>query len=369
MQGLENILNRLGAGFLLIDREHRIEWVNEKAKEWFGPLKIGERRKCYRTIAYSASFCEVCPTGKTMDSGIPTHYEFNLPKNSYIEKPKNAQEHKKPAAFEVIGIPVFDKNGSVSRVMELVFDVTEKVIEKIKSEELMAQIEKMAAVGQLAAGVAHELNTPIATISVISEELQCIVNEMMKDKNGKEELKEYLADIDGEIKRCKTIIDDLLNFSKKGVYECIETDLNILVSKTINLIQKGGDYKGVKIFKELDDSIPVVKTDAERFRQVVFNVLKNAVEAVMDKEDGNIVVSTNRDGCSVRVVVADNGIGIHEEDLKKVFEPFFTTKPVGRGTGLGLSVSYGIMRDLKGDIKIESQIGKGTRVLLLLQIQ
>lgn len=363
MQQLTEILDSLAAGLIIIDRDHRVEWMNKKAVEWLGPfVEIGKRRRCYRTIVYSKGFCEICPTGKTIDHGTPTHYEFNLPSNISPEISKSGS----PAAFEIIGIPIFDKHRHVSRVVELILDVTEKGIEKIRSEELMVHIEKMAAIGQLAAGVAHELNTPLATISIISEELKSLMDGLSEGKFTRDELREYLSDISGEIKRCQTIIGDLLSFSKKGVSEQIETDLNNLVSKAINLIQRGEGYKGVTILKDFDAPVPNVKTDPERFKQVVFNVLKNAVEAVMGKGGGRVIVSTVKDGCSVKVAVSDNGPGIPAENLKKVLEPFFTTKPVGKGTGLGLSVSYGIMRDLMGDIKIESSAGEGTTVSLLL---
>ncbi|MBI5683328.1 MAG: hypothetical protein HZC45_09265, partial [Deltaproteobacteria bacterium] len=353
----------------IIDRDHRIEWMNNKAVEWLGNLKIGERRKCYRTIAYSTSFCNVCPTGKTLDSGIPTHYEFHLPTDIFLESPKNRTKNKKPTDFEVIGIPVFDEYGNVLRVLELILDATEKSIKRIRSEELMAQIEKMAAVGQLAAGVAHELNTPLATIYIISQELRCIMDGMAKGKIKKEEMNDYLEDIDGEIKRCQIIINDLLSFSKKVEPEWMETDLNKVLINVVHLIQKGEIYKNVYIVKKLDKSLPVINTDPERFKQVAFNIIKNAAEAVMDRKDGNVLVSTKRDGCFIKVIVSDNGDGISRENLKKIFEPFFTTKPVGKGTGLGLSVSYGIIKNLKGDIKIESEVGVGTNVSISLPIE
>ncbi|MBI5894231.1 MAG: hypothetical protein HZB79_11440, partial [Deltaproteobacteria bacterium] len=226
MQSFEKILNNLGSGVLFIDNKHCVQWVNKKAEEWFGCFEMGKRRSCYRTMAYSDSFCTVCPTGKTIDYGIPTHYEFKLPGNTSAK----ALKEIKPSMFEVIGIPVFDSSGKVSMVMELVMDISEKGIEKIKSEEIMCHIEKMAAVGQLAAGVAHELNTPLATIAIVSQELKDIVDKGA-GKINKGEFRDYFADMDSEIKRCKAIVEDLLNFSKKHVYERIETDVNSLVPK------------------------------------------------------------------------------------------------------------------------------------------
>src|SRR3990167_2935464 len=135
---LSDVFNKLGVGLLLIDNKHSIQWMNKKAEEWFGCLEIGKRRSCYRTAAYSDSFCTACPTGRAIDYGIPTRYEFKLPCSTSAR----ALKEIKPSMFEVIGIPVFDSNGSVSMVMEFVMDISGKGIEKIKSEEVMCHIEK-----------------------------------------------------------------------------------------------------------------------------------------------------------------------------------------------------------------------------------
>lgn len=353
---LNHLIDKLNAGVLLIDPHHRIKWMNKKVVEWFGPLEIGKKRRCYRTMNFNDSFCPICPTGKAIDTGILTRYELLIHSNGLSR------------TLEIIGIPVFTRDGDVAMVMELILDITKRSAEKIKNEELLAQIEKMAAIGQLAAGVAHELNTPLGTISVIADELQGIIEEYRGIETPVEKLVEYIADMEIEIRRCKIIIEDLLNVSKSGIFRKVDTDINELVSRTILLMDKGGGSSKVKISRDLANSLPVIKTDPERFRQVIFNVLKNALEAVADSGDGRVDISTEVEGEWVRVSISDNGVGIPEENLKKVFEPFFTTKPVGKGTGLGLFVSYGIMRDLKGDIKLVSRSGLGTRVTLLLPV-
>ncbi|HZX48703.1 MAG TPA: ATP-binding protein [Nitrospirota bacterium] len=357
MEKLNNIIERLNAGVLLIDPHHRIQWMNKKVVEWFGPLDIGKKRRCYRTMNFSDSFCPICPTGKTIDAGISTRYELFINSKGLSR------------TFEIIGIPVSAKNGDISMVMELILDVTKKSAEKIKNEELLAQIEKMAAIGQLAAGVAHELNTPLGTIAVIADELKNIIGDSQGSETPVERFMEYLTDMDTEIRRCKIIIEDLLNVSKSGILRKVDTDINELVSRTILLVDKGGSSSSkVTISRDLDNNLPIIKIDPERFRQVIFNVLKNSLEAMADREDGRVNISTGTKGEWLRVSISDNGVGIPEENLKRIFEPFFTTKPVGKGTGLGLFVSYGIMRDLKGDIKLESSTGRGTRVTLLLPV-
>lgn len=354
---LNHLLDKLNAGVLLIDPHHRIKWMNKKVVEWFGPLEIGKKRRCYRTMNFSDSFCPICPTGKAIDTGISTCYDLSIQSNGLSR------------TFEIIGIPVFTKSGDVAMVMELILDMTKKSAEKIKNEEMLAQIEKMAAIGQLAAGVAHELNTPLGTISVIADELQGIIVESKGRETPVARLMEYLTDIGTEIRRCKIIIEDLLNVSRGGIFRKVDTNINELILRTILLADKGGSLSKVAISRDLDHNLPIIKIDPERFRQVIFNVLKNALEAVAEREDGRVDIFTGMECEWIKVSISDNGVGIPEENLKRIFDPFFTTKPVGKGTGLGLFVSYGIMRDLKGDIKVESRPGRGTRVTLLLPVE
>lgn len=230
-----------------------------------------------------------------------------------------------------------------------------------------AQIEKMAAIGQLAAGVAHELNTPLGTILIVSNELERALSGYRGAEVPREMIFEYLADMRGEINRCKTIINDLLEFSKKGITLFEKTDVNALIAKTVEFIKKGNN--DIEISKTLDPLLPHVKTDPGRFRQILFNIIKNATEAVRENGGGKVEIVTGSRGSHIFASVIDNGPGMPKEVLKRAFEPFFTTKPVGKGTGLGLSISYGIIKDLNGEIKIESEPGKGTKVNLLLPIE
>ncbi len=352
---IEQALDNIDCAILFTDDEHRIQWMNKKARQWFTGLDIGKRRVCYRTLTFGHGFCTICPTGRTIDYGVPTHYEFSIP---------SGDKHRN---LEVLAIPMGCKDERRTMVMEVVMDVTKGRVVRIKEEAMMAQIEKMAALGQLAAGVAHELNTPLGTLSIISDELGRILQSSGTRYIPKRLFKDYIQDMRGEIERCRSIIQDLLGFSRQGLYQFVRTDINQLVSKVVELIQKGEKKYNVLIEKRLDPELPAVMTDRDRFKQVVFNVIKNAIEAI-DREDGLIEVSTRKEDCCVHVVIKDNGCGIPEENLKKVFEPFFTTKPVGCGTGLGLSVSYGIMRDLKGEIRLKSRVGEGTEVMLILPI-
>ncbi len=356
IEGFNNdVLERMEAAVLLIDGQHRIQWMNAKAADWFGIRGIGMRRTCYRTQSYGPGICNICPTGRAIEHHTPAHYEFSITKEDSQKK------------YEVIAVPVRYGDADSVSVLEIVMDVTEKGVVKIKENEIMAQIEKLAGIGQLAAGIAHELNTPLGTISIISDELDRVLDGAGRKNVSREIIKEYLVDMKGEIARCKTIIHDLLGFAKSGPAYVVETEVNAVVAKTVDFIRKGKVRSGIGLEFEPDADLPSVMTDPDRFRQVVFNVIKNAVEAVDDA--GRVSVATRFDGSSVTVVVRDDGQGVPKEHLKRVFEPFFSTKPVGKGTGLGLSVSYGIMRDLRGEIRFESERGKGTVVSLILPAQ
>lgn len=349
---IREALENLDAAVLFIDCGHRISWMNRKASEWFGHGE-GMRRACFRVESSGIGFCNICPTGRAIECNSPAHYQFTFEKNGSQRE------------FEVIAVPVFGKDARPGSVVEIIMDVTGRGLIKIKHEELMARVEKMAALGTLAAGVAHELNTPLGTISIISNEIERVLDSAPGGV-PKETLREYVSDIKGEVDRMRRIINDLLGFSSSNSTELIETDLNALVARTLEFMRKGRGTAPVAA-TSFDAGLPFVHTDPDRFRQVLLNIVKNALEAVEESGGGHVAVSTGAAGGYARVTVEDDGPGIAPERMKRVFEPFFTTKPVGKGTGLGLSVSYGIMRDLKGEINIESRPG-ATRVDLLLPV-
>lgn len=351
MGWIEEVLNSVDIGILFIDTDHRVQWVNRTARDWFS-LEIGKKRRCYRTMEYGETFCMMCPTRRAIDFASPVRYEFLITDNG------------KDRLYEVIGLPVRTDKGWLSGAIELVFDISDREGEKRRVNELMMQIEKMAAIGQLATGIAHELNTPLATISIISEELR----EILEDHDRGKVVKEYLEDMEGEIRRCRSIIEDLLCFGKKEKGNLVEVDINSLISRCVGLVCNKKIRKRLPTTLNLDPSIPNVVTNPERFRQVLINVIKNAVEALEEKKEPRLTITTCYEHGWIKVVVEDNGPGIKEKDLQRVFEPFFTTKPVGKGTGLGLSVCYWLMRDLDGDIRIESKEGEGTKVYLSIPV-
>ncbi len=223
--------------------------------------------------------------------------------------------------------------------------------------EGMLQTEKMAAVGQLAAGVAHELNTPLASIAGYAEELQAIV------KGGGERVEHYAGVIRSQTERCKGITQSLLNFARKGELRVRPLDVNALLLEAAEYLRFKKKEPGYAVETDFG-ALPPVNADPGQLLQVFLSLLVNAADAM--ESGGSIRVRTRAEDGRVRVVVSDGGCGIPEENLKKVFEPFFTTKAPGQGTGLGLALSYGIVTQLGGTIGVESEVGKGATVTVSL---
>ena len=229
-----------------------------------------------------------------------------------------------------------------------------------KLEEARVQLfnaEKMASVGKLAAGIAHEINNPLSGILIYAN---LVLEDLPPDDPHAEDLRSIVQ----ETARCKAIVKDVLEFAREAAFEMHPTDLGQVVETGLRLLIKKAFFRNVHLFKDLDPAAPPVLGDAARLRQVVLNLVINAVEAM--KGHGSLTIKTrvHADGQRVRLEIADTGPGIPEEILPRIFDPFFTTKRVGEGTGLGLSVTYGIVKEHHGTIRVESKVGKGTTFLV-----
>ncbi|HEY5600071.1 MAG TPA: ATP-binding protein, partial [Candidatus Manganitrophaceae bacterium] len=219
--------------------------------------------------------------------------------------------------------------------------------------------EKMAAFGQLGAGIAHEVKNPLAGILGYA---QLALRKVDKESP----LFKQLEIIEKETKRCKGIIENLMKFARQEKTEFAPTDINQVVEDAVAIVDHQLTINRVKIEKILYPDLPKIKGNGNQLQQVLMNLMINAQQAM--PEGGQVKVSTARVNGQAELRVADNGPGIPEEIRQKIFEPFFTTKPVGKGTGLGLSVSYGIVKDHGGQIGVESEVGKGTTFILTLPL-
>lgn len=232
-------------------------------------------------------------------------------------------------------------------------------------EEAIAKSEhasKMASIGRLAAGIAHEINNPLAIINEKSGLMKDILeaNGDLSQKSGK--FLDLIDKIFQNVSRCRSIIHRLLGFSRR--IEVTEAfDLNDSIKEVIGFIQNETIFRNIKIDLDLYKDSLKVKSARGQLQQVLLNIMNNAIDAV--EEHGIIkIVTTVKDKNTVQVVISDNGQGIPKDKLKHIFEPFYTTKEKGKGTGLGLSISYGIMQRLGGTIFVESEINKGTTFIV-----
>ncbi len=238
--------------------------------------------------------------------------------------------------------------------------------EKRMMNEQVVETGKLASVGELAAGIAHEINNPVA---IMVEEAGWIEDLLEDEDLGKsknvDEFKRALEQIRSQGKRCKEITHKLLSFARKTDSKVQEVDLNELIEEIVALSMQRAKYSNVTIKTDLQENLPALHVSQAEFQQVLLNLINNSLDA-LERKGGMIEVNSYTRDNSVIVEVTDNGPGIPKANLNRIFDPFFTTKPVGKGTGLGLSICYGIIKKLGGVIDVRSSIDRGTTFLVRL---
>ncbi len=248
---------------------------------------------------------------------------------------------------------------------ELEEEVKKKTEEIRRGQEQMIHTEKLASLGRMAAGVAHELNSPLTGIVTFAHlMLQRIPPENKMDREDLEVIIE-------QAERCSKIIKGLLGFSRALPAEKSDIRINDTIRHVIDMVKNQAKFHNIKIITDLSPDLPPIKGDASQLQQVYMNLLINTADAMNDR--GEIRIATRlvkEDGNDfIEIEFTDNGPGIPEEYMSRLFEPFFTTKPVGKGTGLGLSVSHGIVRKHGGHIIVKSKVGQGTTFLIRLPVR
>ena len=255
--------------------------------------------------------------------------------------------------------------------------ITKHMINVIKKRDVEAdqlnkqllQTGKLASVGELSAGVAHEINNPLAIILTERQILLDLLGQTpAPDEGFKKALLESLDQVDIQVQRCNRITHNLLRFSRRTTSVIEPVDLNVFIGEVIELMEREARTSGIKFISDMEEGLPPLLTDPSQLQQVFLNLITNAVDAHDGKPYGSIHISTRSDDQreGAEVVVADTGSGISQENVERIFDPFFTTKPVGRGTGLGLSISYSIIKSLGGDVSVQSELDKGTIFTIFL---
>jgi signal transduction histidine kinase len=235
----------------------------------------------------------------------------------------------------------------------------EDVTERVGLEAQLQQSDKLSSIGLLAAGVAHEVNTPLAGISSYSQMLM----QQIPDNDPRRQL---LEKIHRQTSRASSIVNNLLNFSRVTEARYAPVDLNRVIDDTIQLLEAQLRNTEIEVVRSYGGELPLAFGDGPKLQQVLMNLILNARDAM--PQGGRLEISTEADEDSAMIEVRDTGLGIAPEHLSKIYDPFFTTKQIGKGTGLGLAVSYGIIRDHGGHIDVESKLGEGTRFQITLPL-
>ena len=352
-QKLDRIVSGIGAGLALINKDFSLVWVNEYYKEKLS-LKDDKilGKKCFRAFWERDSNCRDCAVLRTFESG-------KIERDKIVVKRENALKY-----YNITSTPINDEKGNVIQVLELTQDETE-------SKKLEIQLEhasKMAALGEFAAGVAHEINNPIASVAAYAERLALILKrDALFPENESEKILSYLENIQYQAYRTKGITGSILDFvRKKEVTKVRELDINDVIEKVLKLVELQFKTQKLNLRKVLTPKL-FCFTDKDQLEQVLLNLLKNAFDAV--EEGGEITIKTWQDKNTVFALVKDNGQGIEPEAIQKIFDPFYTTKEPGKGTGLGLSICYGIMHGLGGNIEVNSTPGQGSTFILSIPVK
>jgi len=262
---------------------------------------------------------------------------------------------------------------SIVLILLVILRISTIMVEKIREADrkrimVLREIEhtaKMASIGRLAAGVAHEINNPLA---VINEKAGLIKDlfDTTPDLPQREMFLKQADSIINSVKRCSTITYRLLGFARHIDVQIEFIDLKELIEEVLGFLGKEAEYRSIQVNLEVGENVPPIQSDRGQLQQVFLNIINNAFAAVSDGGQVNIDIRTHTDN-KIALSVEDNGIGIRKEDLSRVFEPFFTTKG-GKGTGLGLSITYGIVNKLNGNIEVKSKKNEGTTVTVILPI-
>jgi two-component system NtrC family sensor kinase len=230
---------------------------------------------------------------------------------------------------------------------------------RARMEQRMVAAERLASLGTLAAGVAHEINNPLAIINDSAGWMKLLLKkEETTALSVKSQFEKGLDKIEKSVERARKITHQLLSFVRKNDSIMSEVDLKKLVEEAFELLNKEAKNKGIELAQESDPSLGTIWSDPHQLRQILINLLTNAIYAIGEK--GRVTVSLEKKGDEMSLTVRDTGQGIPKENLERIFEPFFSTKSGGEGTGLGLFVTRGIIEKLGGMIEVESQVGRGT---------
>ncbi len=341
----ENIVESIHIGIFAVDLEDKIESWNAQMEVMYAKSRAEAVRQPLATI-FPAEFMAHFDSVRE-EQGTHTFYKVRL-----------ALPTGETRVANIAIAPLLTRDFTVIGRIILVDDITDR----IELEAQLTQAEKLSSIGLLAAGVAHEVNTPLA---VISSYTQMLAKQMRPLMEQDKRIGPVLEKITQQTFRASEIVNGLLNFSRTGGSEFAMVDLNRLLHDTLSLLEHQFKTAGIRVETDLDLSLPRVHGNEGKLQQVALNLLLNARDAMHGSPNARIRIATEQSGGRIWVVVQDFGGGIETEHLHRIFDPFFTTKTKPgngqhKGTGLGLAVSYGIMQEHSGKMHVQSEVGVGT---------
>lgn len=361
---LENMLDATGAMMMVLDEKHRTLWTNRLLRERFPGMKIGDERRCYDPAEpMGGAEPPQCPTCHVQATGRSFSGDYTL-----------AVPGASACVFQVSATPL--EVGAARHVVELIADVTDQR----ESERNLLEARKTAGIAHLAAGVAHEMNTPLASIAAGLRSVHracaaraCATLAAAQENGPWRRILGVLDDLVSETSRCQRVTESLLGYSRQLRGHVEAWELGGIVRGAIEALAARRDVAGVEIVHEGPAAeTPPVECDPDQLQLVLLNVLANAVDSVREahRSKGRVHVGVRiaPGGKTVEVHVTDNGVGIPPDVVEKLFDPFFTTKPPGEGTGLGLAVSRGLLDGMGAAIAVDSEPGRGADVILTLRV-
>lgn len=335
---LQNIFKYLDSAIMVIDDKEKFVVWNNGAEKIFGYTQK-------EIIGKSSS--ALLPNGKKYIAELEKIIA-DVKANGYVNLLETERKTKDnriiPVQLKVANLPG-QNNGYFGRTV-VITDVTE--VRKLQQQ--VDQSEKLVVIGQLAAGVAHEIGNPLASISSIVQILQRRTNDQFTS--------DQLSNVKDNINRISKIVRELVDLSRPPSHASLITQINEVVKTAVGIVKYDKRVKKVGFKTYLDANLPLIEVVPDQLIQVFINILINSLDAI--NGEGIIKVKSSYDNDYIYVSIIDNGCGIEQETLKKIFDPFFTTKQVGKGTGLGLSVSFGIIKKFSGDIIVKSKIDEGS---------